>query len=96
MVDARHELDTLTEDNLKPLDSLLRSEYPTYVPYDESDESGLEEDDNETGHSDEEGTDQVKSWNFADLAGGTSFNGGPSPKYISECFCFVVVLALQP
>ena len=60
-MDARHELDTLTEDNLKPLDSLLRSEYPTYVPYDESDESGLEEDDNETGHSDEEGTDQVKS-----------------------------------
>ena len=64
-MDDRHELDTLTEDNLKPLESLLRLEYPTYGSNDESDESGLEEDDIETGHSDEEGTDQVQSKNTA-------------------------------
>lgn len=60
MVDARHELDTLTEDNMKPLETLLRSEYPSYVPSDESDESGLEEDDGESSCSDDEGSDQVK------------------------------------
>ena len=63
LVDSRHELDTLKEDNLKTLESILRSEYPTYVPYDESDESGLEDDDDDgeepAAQSDEDGTDQV-------------------------------------
>ena len=62
LVDSRHELDTLKEDNLKTLESILRSEYPTYVPYDESDESGLEDDDDgeePAAQSDEDGTDQV-------------------------------------
>jgi hypothetical protein len=58
-VDARLELDTLTEDNLKSLESLLRSEYPSFVPFSESDESGLEDDEEVEEDSDDEDSDEV-------------------------------------
>jgi hypothetical protein len=47
LVDARLELDNLHEDNLKSLETLLRSEYPSYVPFSESEESGLDEEEDE-------------------------------------------------
>ena len=59
LVDVRLELDTLTEDNLKSLESLLRSEYPSYVPFSESDESGLEDDEEVEDSDDEQDSDEV-------------------------------------
>ena len=62
-MDVRLEIDTLKEDNLRSLESLLRSEYPGYVPFSESEgEEDLEEDDDDQllSNSDEsESSDQV-------------------------------------
>ena len=63
-MDVRLEIDTLKEDNLRSLESLLRSEYPGYVPCSESEgEEDLEDDDDDDqllSNSDEsESSDQV-------------------------------------
>jgi hypothetical protein len=41
------------------LESLLRSEYPSFVPFSESDESGLEDDEEVEEDSDDEDSDEV-------------------------------------
>ena len=66
-MDVRLEIDTLKEDNLRSLESLLRSEYPGYVPCSESegeeeleDEEDLEDEDQLLSDSNEsESSDQV-------------------------------------
>ena len=67
-MDVRLETDTLKEDNLRSLESLLRSEYPRYVPFSESEgEEDLEEeedDDQLLSDSDaSESSDQVMQRN---------------------------------
>ena len=69
-MDVRLEIDTLKEDNLRSLESLLRSEYPGYVPCSESEgEEDLEDEDDQpdSDSNESESSDQVILFLFGDL-----------------------------
>ena len=60
LVDVRLEIDTLKEDNLRSLESLLRSEYPGYVPCSES-EGEEEEEEDLDGEDDDDDANEIDS-----------------------------------